>query len=83
VSPDPDPEFERAMVERLLKVTQAVIDTVAVGHAAGLVSDIEGNLGRELAAPGVMDMSDEWIRTVAAKIRAGEAVHLPTIDELT
>lgn len=71
------------MVERLLKVTQAVIDTVAVGHAAGLVSDVEGTLGRELAAHGVMDMSDEWIRTVATKIRAGEAVHLPTIDELT
>jgi len=71
------------MVERLLGVTRAVIDTVANRHAAGLVSDVEGTLGRELADHGIMDMSDAWIHAVATRIRAGEMVHLPTMDELS
>ena len=70
------------MVDRLLRVTQTVIDTVAAEFAAGLVTDAEGALGRELVGHGVMDMSDEWIHAVAHRIRCGETVRLPTIDEL-
>ena len=71
------------MVERLLGVTQTAILAVAADFAAGLVTDVEGDLGRELAGHGVMDMSEEWIHAVATRIRAGETVHLPTIDELS
>lgn len=83
MSRDPDPEFERTMVERLLRVTRTVIDTVAADFAAGLVTDVEGALGRALAVHGVMDMSDEWLHGVATRIRAGETVPLPTFDELS
>jgi hypothetical protein len=71
------------MVERLLRVTRTVIETVAADFAAGLVTDVEGALERALVAHGVMDMSDEWIHGVATRIRANETVHLPTFDELS
>lgn len=71
------------MVERLLRVTQTVIDTVGAEFAAGLVTDVEGALERGLGGHGVMDMSDEWIHAVANRIRAGETEHLPTVDDLS
>lgn len=83
MSPDPDAEFERDMVERLLRATRTVIETVAAEFSAGQVPDVEGALGRGLRDHGVMDMSEEWIHAVADRIRAGQAVHLPTFDELS
>lgn len=82
MSTDRDAEFEDDMVARLLRATQGAVDTVAAEHAAGIISDVEVCLARELAHRGVLEMSDEWIHDVAARIRAGELVHVPTIDEL-
>lgn len=79
---DRDLEFERDMVERLLCATQGVIDAVSADFAAGLVHDLEGRLGRDLAEHGVLAMSEEWMGDTVARIRAGETVRLPTVDEL-
>lgn len=70
------------MVERLLCATQGVIDAVSADFAAGLVHDLEGRLGRDLAEHGVLAMSEEWMGDTVARIRAGETVRLPTFDEL-
>ena len=70
------------MVERLLRATQSAVDSVAVEFAAGVITDVEAALAHELVDRGVLEMSDEWIRGMATRIRAGEAVHVPTVDEL-
>jgi hypothetical protein len=82
VDPDLDVEFEREMVERLLRATQSAVDAVSAGLAAGAISDVEASLAHELADRGVLEMSDEWIHGIATRIRAGEAVRVPTVDEL-
>jgi hypothetical protein len=82
VSRSRDLEFERDMVDRLLRVTQSVVDTVAVCFGAGLVDDVPGTLDRELAERGVLAMSTTWIHDIATRIRAGEDVRLPSVDEL-
>ncbi|PVG81135.1 hypothetical protein DDE18_20220 [Nocardioides gansuensis] len=77
-----DLEFERDMVDRMLRATQTAVDTVAACFGAGLIDDLAGTLGRELAGRGVWAMSEEWIRNTATRIEAGEAVRLPSVDDL-
>lgn len=70
------------MVDRMLRATQTAVDTVAACFGAGLIDDVPGSLGQELAGRGVLGMSEEWIHDTAARIQAGETVRLPSVDDL-
>ena len=79
---DPSGDFEREMVERLLAVAQRTIDQIAVRHDAGAVDNLAETLTTELGRRGINDLSAEWIEGVAARIRAGQEVRLPSSDDL-
>jgi len=70
------------MLERLLAVAQRTIDQIDLRNDLGAVDNLAETLTTELGCRGINDLSAEWIEDVAARIRAGQAVRLPSSNEL-